>query len=462
MNLKQRFSILFSLLFSIILGIACFFIYALFADYRMEEFKDRLAEKAETTIKLLLEVQEVDEQLLKIIDQNSIHKLYDEKVLIFNDKQELVYSSFDDAPIRWDKEDLDFLKIHGAFFRTYSNYEVYGMYYDSNRKDYFALVTAEDKYGKRKLDYLKYLLVATFISGTVLVWFLSFYLSKKGLKPLDNVRIQISEITDKNLNIRLPISSKNNEINALSKSFNQMIDRIERAYQSQKEFTGNASHELRTPITRIVTQLENILKTEDLALQVRQTLQRISEDTYQLSDLVSSLLLLSKIDYQTESQNFQTIRLDELIFACLPSLQSQYPYIKVQFEIENQSNDEINLEVKGDENLLKIAISNLLKNACKYSDNQQIDCVICQTETALQLIIRNSGETPQKIEINELFTPFKRGQNAKHKTGSGLGLMIAKRIFQYHQAQIDFEIPAKNLNQLRVCFLISEIKNGHY
>jgi signal transduction histidine kinase len=458
MNLKQRFSILFSLLFSAILGIACLFIYALFADYRMEEFKERLAEKAETTIRLLLEVQEVDEQLLKIIDQNSIHKLYNEKVLIFNENQELVYSSLDDAPIRWDRKDLDFLRNHGSFFRTYNNYEVYGMYYDSNQKDYFALVTAEDKYGKRKLEYLRYLLITTFILGTVLVWFLSFYLSKRELKLFDNVRIQISEITDKNLNTRLPISREDNEINALSKSFNQMIDRIERAYQSQKEFTGNASHELRTPIARIATQLENVLKDKHLAPQVRQILQRISEDTYQLSDVVSSLLLLSKIDYHTESQNFQILRLDELIFSCLPSLQSQYPHIKVQFDIENQSENEINLEVKGDENLLKIAISNLLKNACKYSDNQQIDCIICQTNTNLQLLVRNIGETPQKSEINHLFMPFKRGQNAQHKTGSGLGLMIAKRIFQYHQAQIDFEIPAENLNQLRVCFFSKGMK----
>jgi signal transduction histidine kinase len=139
-------------------------------------------------------------------------------------------------------------------------------------------------------------------------------------------------------------------------------------------------------------------------------------------------------------------------------LQSQYPHIKVQFDIENQSENEINLEVKGDENLLKIAISNLLKNACKYSDNQQIDCIICQTNTNLQLLVRNTGETPQKSEINHLFMPFKRGQNAQHKTGSGLGLMIAKRIFQYHQAQIDFEIPAENLNQLRVCFFSKGMK----
>jgi hypothetical protein len=86
MTLIQRFSILFSFLFSILLAAVMMTIYYSFAYFRVEEFKDRLSEKAETTVKLLIEVKEIDYQLQKIIDRNTINRLYNEKTLVFNDK----------------------------------------------------------------------------------------------------------------------------------------------------------------------------------------------------------------------------------------------------------------------------------------------------------------------------------------------------------------------------------------
>ena len=106
MNLKNKISFIVSFLFTIIFAISATVIYILFADFRQEEFEIRLREKALSTIKLLVEIEEVDNQLLKIIDKNSIHKLYNEKVLIFNSDFNLIYSSLDDQKIKWDKADL--------------------------------------------------------------------------------------------------------------------------------------------------------------------------------------------------------------------------------------------------------------------------------------------------------------------------------------------------------------------
>ena len=135
MNLKQRFSIIFSLLFSALLGIVLLMIFSLFSQFRKEDFEERLQEKAITSIKLLVEVKEVDYQLLKIIDRNTIHKLYNEKILIFNDSLDLIYSSIDDAVISWDLDDLKYLRDNKTFFKRSNEYDVYGMYYDSNEKD---------------------------------------------------------------------------------------------------------------------------------------------------------------------------------------------------------------------------------------------------------------------------------------------------------------------------------------
>src|SRR5215218_4219935 len=107
MQLKHRVPLFFSFLFSLLLASVMLTVYYLFSNFRKIEFKDRLAERSKTIIKLLLEVKEVDDQLLKIIDQNTINRLYNEKTLIFNDSMRLIYSSIDDAIIAWSAEDLD-------------------------------------------------------------------------------------------------------------------------------------------------------------------------------------------------------------------------------------------------------------------------------------------------------------------------------------------------------------------
>jgi signal transduction histidine kinase len=452
MNLKQRFSVLFSFLFSILLAAVMVVVYYLSSNFRTEEFQDRLSEKAETTVKLLVEVKEVDYQLLKIIDKNTINRLYNEKILVFNDSLQLIYSSIDDATIHWTKEDLDYISKNKVLFKKSKEYDVLGQQYRFHNKPYYVLISAEDKYGNRKLSYLKYLLASAFLSGISLVWVLSFYLSKRSLQPLDKVRKQIQEITVKNLNTRLPETKREDEINALSQSFNQMMDRIDEAYSRQKEFTGNASHELRTPIARIVTQLENVLQNSNLNPQTEKTLKSITEDSYQLSDMVTSLLLLSELDNKGNVTAFRKIRLDEIIFHTSAQLSQQYPGFKLQFEIENTSERDIDIEIKGDETLLKTAIANLFKNAYAYSDNKIVKCLVRQNQDNIQLIITNTGEVPDVADTAILFNTFTRGSNTHHKPGSGVGLSIVQRVLQYHHASVVYNIYDNYINEVVLTF----------
>ncbi len=452
MNLKQRFSIFFSLIFSLLLGVVMFVVYTLYSEFRKEEFKDRLSEKAATTIKLLLDVKEVDYQLLKIIDKNTINKLYNEKTLVFNDSERVIYSSIDDATINWSRNDLNYLKTHKELYRSSNEYEIYGLYFESAQKDYYVLLMAEDKYGNRKLEFLKYLLISAFVIGTILVFVSSFLLSKRSLQPLDVVQKRILEITDKNLNVRLHDDGTRNEINILAQSFNTMMDRIDKAYTRQKEFTGNASHELRTPIARMATQLENLLHSKELNESSRKVLSSISEDIYQLSDVVTSLLLLSKIDNTTELVALPYLRLDEILFQCVEDMKRSFPDLKFNFNIAGDTPEEIHLEVKADETLLKIALHNLIKNAYLYSDDKTVSAGLHQTPDSIVLSIRNNGPVPDVEEKQKLFEAFTRGSNTKMVSGSGLGLRIVQRILQYFKAMVSFETPTPSTNEVIVIF----------
>jgi len=453
MNLKQRFSIIFSSLFSIVLAIMMIVLLSLFEQFRQDEFKQRLQEKAETTVKLLMDVEEVDKQLLKIIDQNTINTLYDEKVLIFNENFELIYSSLDDAVLSWNKADLEYLKTHQESFKRVGDDEFYGAHYVSHKNKYYALVKAEDKYGFSKLIYLRYLLIGSYIISNLIVWALSFYLSKISLGPLDEVTNKIREITEKNLNVRLDVKKNKDEISALSTSFNQMIDRIEKSYKKQKEFTSNASHELRTPISRIVAQLENIIiQNKNIDAGLITNLRSISEDSYQLSELVSSLLILSRLDEAEKIKFIKTCRLDEIIFNSSSDVSKTYPNYKLNFYIDESENAEINLEIPADESLLKIAFLNILKNAYIYSNDGIVYCTITPLLNGIEISIKNNGLVPDVKNTEELFQSFYRGSNSANKSGSGLGLGITKRIIQYHSGHIVYDRPNSDTNVIKVTF----------
>jgi signal transduction histidine kinase len=233
-----------------------------------------------------------------------------------------------------------------------------------------------------------------------------------------------------------------------------MIERIDKSFQYQKSFVGNASHELRTPLSKISAQLENLMQNPDLPQKFEKTLSSMKEDTQQLSDIVTSLLILSKLENETQVRNFSNVRIDEIIFSSAEFLRKYHSDCKIHFEIINETGYEDRLEIKGDEALLKIAISNLLKNAYLYSDNKEIDIKIIQEKQDIKLFISNEGDVPDSNDTEKLFGSFVRGSNAIPNRGFGLGLSIVKRIIQYHKAEIRYMIPSPRCNQMQLTFKI--------
>lgn len=437
MTLKRRISINIAAAFSILFGLAATIIYYSFSSFRKEEFRGRLEEKALTTAKLLLEVKEVDNQLLKLIDKNTINKLYNEKTLVFDERFNLIYSSIDDATIDWNLDDLKFLKKEKTFYKADSGKDLLGIFYDFEKTDYYVLIAAEDKYGNSKLEFLLFSLVVTFLAGTLLVWLSTYFFIEKLLEPLDTFQQQITNISANQLNVQLKEFHTNDEINLLTKAFNQMLLRIETAFNTQKEFAANASHELRTPLTRIAFQTENLLQDPTISERTQQYLKSIYTDIHQLSDLIDSLLLLTKLGKDDLRDKFSSERIDEIIFSANKHVKANEPEFELDFEIVDNPQFETTLEVKGIKSLLEIAFTNLLKNAFLYSIDKKAYISIEQiSEKSQKVIIRNRGTIISEKERTKLFSSFFRGANASQIYGSGLGLKITKRILDYHNATI--------------------------
>lgn len=451
MTLKNRISLLVSLLFTILFGLASTVIFILYSNYRKEEFRERLEIKALSNIKLLVNVKQVDNQLLKIIDQNSINKLYDEKTLVFDSNYKLIYSSIDDAKINWSVDDLKYLKKNKTFFKKQGDYEVYGVFYDTNDKDFYALISATDDYGNRKLLFLRYTLVISYIFFTTICWLLTSFMVRKAMNPLNAFHQKIKNINENNLDTRIESKSSKDEIDLIADEFNFMMDRIEISYQRQKEFTANASHELRTPLSRMTSQIENAVSDPDIRPKSKSFLNALLTDVNHLSELINSLLILSKID-NSEADNHEVQRLDEILFSSIEKINKSFPDFVILFEMEESDDLDTALEINGNKNLLEIAITNVLKNAYIYSDNKQAQVKISTEDNLLILSISNSGHTLSDFEQQNLFQPFMRGENAKGIIGFGLGLRIVNRILSLHNSNITYSIPTDNVNLFRITF----------
>jgi signal transduction histidine kinase len=293
-------------------------------------------------------------------------------------------------------------------------------------------------------------LLGAFIVGTSSVIFLARSLSGRILLPLKQIQQRITDISEKKLHIRLDEKRNDVEINKLAHAFNEMMDRIDSSYKQQKEFTDNASHELRTPITRIIMQVQNLITFGSHDEKTKLYLDSIMMDSNQVADTISSLLLLSRIDSDKISGILPSCRLDEIIFDAIQFISKTYPDVHIHFNIENLSDSEVDMEIKGDSNLLKIVFINLFKNAYLYSSDKLIHVNLIQGNAILKVAITNNGEIISHDDRHNLFKAFARGKNSQNIQGTGLGLRITERILNHHNAHIEYEV----LNGVSNCFTV--------
>jgi signal transduction histidine kinase len=423
----------------------------LFSEFRSEEFQNRLRQKAISTIELLIEIKQGDQSIIKNIDKQKVDNLIDEKTLVFNKDFKLIYSSLYDTAFQWEADELKNLVNKKEFFKRKGDTETFGILYKYKNEDYYTMVSAVDTAGFRKLNYLTYVLFFSFLLFTLLSWFLTRTTVARLLKPLEQFLSKIKSINENNLGELIQVKSNNTELLILAQEFNLMLKRIDESLQHQSEFTANASHELRTPIARIIVQLENKINDPATNQADKSFLQKLVSDASQISELIHSLLILSKND-KTIPSNEELNRLDEIIYDCIEKINTIYPDCKVYFDIEIENEKDDIVELRGTKSLLEIVFINLIKNAYTYSDNKEVHIKIIQKERTIQCHVLNSGNTISAEDQKRLFEPFMRGQNAIGISGFGLGLRIVERILHIQKATIQYQSVGDNLNEFILIF----------
>ncbi|GAB3181473.1 sensor histidine kinase [Telluribacter humicola] len=439
MQIRTRLTVQFSMLVSAILLVTFLAIYYFTYINTNEDFYVRLRSKAISTAELLLEVQEVDTELIKIIDRWNRSLIFNENILIFDEKNRLIYRNTDSLSIKVSNYWLDEIRRAGQIRYTDGDYKVVGIYYKYPFNKAVVLLGAQDLNGQAILYNLRSMLAVTFIIMTAIVTFAGWLFSRRALFPISRVMNEVEGILPQKLNTRLDTPNQNDEIGRLTITFNKLLDRIETAFRMQKTFVANVSHELKNPLTKISSQLEVSLLKERTIDEYKNTMHSVLEDIQQLSQLSNTLLELAKVSEDRRDILTEIVRVDELLWDARTSISQANRQYRIQFNLGELPEDDTWLEVTGNPTLLKTAFLNLIDNACKFSEDSTVQISLSASQEAIEVNFSDYGKGIPEKDQNLIFQPFFRGDNTASVKGYGIGLSLVDRIMKLHSGTIAIE-----------------------
>lgn len=439
MTIRTRLTWQFTIIVASILFLFYIAIYFFYADFRRDEYYLRLTNKALTTARLLIEVQEIDHDLLKIIERNSFNALHNEKIYIFDQGNRLVYTSTDDLAPEISSELLQEIRIEKRVEYTRKHNETLGLAYQEQGKDFVIIASAFDIYGRRKLINLRFILLIGSSLSLILTYFAGRLFSGQALTPINNINKQVAEISAESLHKRIGEGNGKDEIAQLAINFNQMLDRIARSFELQKNFVHNASHELRTPLAAIISQIQVGLVNERTAREYRNILKSVLEDAENLKRLSNSLLELALAERDNLDIVKAPLRIDEILFAVRNDAIRSAPKRTIEIKFSDIPDNENYLVVQGHEGMLRTLFLNLLDNACKFSSNEKVTVSIAYNPSESMVSISDQGIGISQEDQGNIFLPFYRSKSVWQHQGHGLGLSICKKIVSLHRGDITLQ-----------------------
>lgn len=438
MNIRAKLTLRFSVIVASILILFSLAVYFLSDIYRREEFYTRLESRAITTGRLIVKVNEVDMDLLRIIDQHSIHALFEEKVMVFDGNNSLIYNGLDDFSISYTPELLNNIRQKGKIEYTENDREVVGIRYTEANANLAIISSAYDRYGRSKLKNLGQVLVAGLVLGIGIILLSGRIFAQQALRPLARMNDEITKISAGSLNQRVAEGESNDEIAQLARNFNLMLERLEAAFAIQQQFVTNASHELRNPLAAITSQLQSTLSKPRSSEEYQEVLKSVFDDTRTLVELTNGLLILAQSGIENQRNFFQPVRVDEVIFSAQTELSKNFPQYHFQIGYSELPDDDNALKIMGIEQLLKTAFLNFMDNACKFSPDHSVQVLVSFPKSAMIEICfgdRGPGIPAQARE--KIFDPFFRvPETPSSAKGHGIGLSLCLRIVQLHGGSI--------------------------
>lgn len=269
----------------------------------------------------------------------------------------------------------------------------------------------------------------------------AWWLSYGALRPIRELVLAIGQVTVKGLDQRVPIDATDTEFLELIQVFNQMLSRLERSFKQASRFSGDAAHELKTPLAILQGELERTLQQAEPGSQMQENLSNLLDEVYRLSGIVRKLLLLSLADGGQMSLYRVEVNLSEILAEMVEDMELLAPNLQVIADIG------AGLWVKGDRDLLTQVLQNLFSNAIKYNLPDGWMKIHARNQDKKVLItISNASCEIHASDKQRIFDRFYRGDPARTRKveGTGLGLSLAREITLAHDGKLTLDATAPN------------------
>ena len=283
---------------------------------------------------------------------------------------------------------------------------------------------------------LRKILVVTFPLIILVLFLLARFFAGKSIQPVTHIIATSSQITKDNLSARIELPTNKDELYVLSKTINDLLDRMEDTVEREKQFTSDASHELRTPLAIIKGTLEVLVRKPREKQEYEDKINFCINEVNRLNQLVDELLLLARFENQKQNNKIENVYLNAII---LDSLSRYSEKIKTnQLSVNTQFDEDF--YIQSDYYLISIVINNLISNAIKYSkQNGTVSITMKMKNQQTVLSIADNGIGIAKDELTKIFHSFYRVNVSSHSSikGTGLGLSIVKRLCDLLQITVE-------------------------
>lgn len=461
MQIKKKITITYIALSGISTLLLCIVVYFLFTQNNQYYFIKRLQDRAKIVASIHYQNDPVKARYYQELKANGLEELIEEKdyVLRVNGKNTFEYNTELQLPPEFYS---DVMK-NGSGWTMQDEYRYYyAQIFNESGVEYMVIVSAKDRRGNTSAIYIFRLLTIGGICFIIVAYFFGRFLASRVITPVSRITNEVKRISASNLHNRLPKRDESDEIADLTRTFNDMLDRLETSFEIQANFINNASHELKTPITTIIAETEIALLKERPAAEYITSLENINKQATRLGNLTESLLKLTQTGYDGQKQVQDIARIDEVLMDVKCDIDKIYPQNRVTINLKKVPEDDSLLVLPCNRPLLELAIGNIITNGVKYSDNDEVFVSLTADNNSIKIIISDIGIGIPPEDVPYLYEPFFRGKKAASKyAGYGLGLPLAMKIIRMHGGELIIQSEPDKGTVVNIVFDRLNIKNSN-
>lgn len=434
MKIKNRLSLYFTTISAVVLLIVEAVICISFNSFIKSDFYDHLRDRAHITAQRYLEADEISADSLNRVQERYLQRLPNEVIRLYDEKN--AASFIKDKNQFWPTSVINEVRKNKELKFAEGARQTVGIYYNDNQGNFVILVSAIDGQGHKTIKDFIFIMAVLLISVTVGLFILSRWFAQKSLEPIGNLIEQMRLVRVGNLSLRVNEGDGKDEISALAHNFNKLLEHLENAFELQQTFVINASHELRTPITAIIGEIEVTLNKLRTNAEYEQVLNSILSDAGRLNETITSLLELAHVDMDYTQPVLKLVAIDELVWELNDYWNDKAGKPLFKVNILHLPENHERLQILANKSLLTIAFNNIIGNAFKFSNNKPVTCDLYADENAIVIKITDLGVGIMPAEVKKVFDSFFRGTNVKNFQGNGIGLYVTNKIISLFNGSI--------------------------